>query len=151
MGTHVFIRFAVGAAVVLTLAGCGTNTKTTAGSSVPAASASSEATSAASSSAAPPPVTAASPSGPAAVPPTGEKPTREFVVGKWGTDGDCMLAIELRPDGTSDGPFGNWDYTDGVISFPDDPEFKVNVTVIDGNTMASTNDVGKVTKMTRCP
>ena len=82
----------------------------------------------------------------------GEKPSREFVVGKWGTDGDCDLAIDLRPDGTSDGPFGNWTYTDGVISFADEPDFKVTVTVIDDATMESTNDSsGKTRTMTRCP
>ena len=81
----------------------------------------------------------------------GDKPNRDFVIGKWGTDGDCTLAIDLRPDGTSDGPFGNWTYNDGVLSFPDDPEFKINVTVIDPNTMESTNGSGKTAKMTRCP
>ncbi len=77
-------------------------------------------------------------------------PSREFVVGKWGTDGDCTLAIDLRPDGTSDGPFGAWTYSDGVISFPDDPEFKVNVTVLDDKTMKSANG-DKTSTMTRCP
>lgn len=81
----------------------------------------------------------------------GDKPTKEFVVGKWGTDGDCTLAIDLRADGTSDGPFGNWSYSDGIISFPDAPELTVNVTVIDDTTMESRNDSGKTAKMTRCP
>jgi uncharacterized protein (DUF1684 family) len=61
------------------------------------------------------------------------------------------LAIDLRADGTSDGPFGKWAYADGVISFPEDPEFKVDVTVIDSKTMESTNDEGKTAQMTRCP
>lgn len=83
---------------------------------------------------------------------TGEKPTKEFVIGKWGTNGDCAMAIELRPDGTSDGPFGNWSYSDGVISFPEEPDFKVNVVILDPNTMNSTNATSdKITKMTRCP
>jgi hypothetical protein len=82
----------------------------------------------------------------------GEKPSREFVVGKWGTNGDCELAIDLRADGTSDGPFGNWTYNDGVIGFVDEPDFKVNVTVIDDSTMESTSESsGKTQKMTRCP
>jgi hypothetical protein len=82
----------------------------------------------------------------------GDKPTRNFVVGKWGTDGDCTLAIDLRPDGSSDGPFGAWLYSDGVISFPEAPELTVNVTVVDDETMQSTNgDNGKTTQMTRCP
>lgn len=85
-----------------------------------------------------------------AVPSKGDKPNREFLIGKWGTNGDCELAIDLRADGTSDGPFGNWTYQDGAIGFVDEPDFKVNVTVIDDTTMESTNG-GKVSKMTRCP
>ncbi len=88
----------------------------------------------------------------AATPATGEKPGKDFLVGKWGTDGDCDLAIDLRADGTSDGPFGDWTYTDGVISFADAPDLLINVTVIDGQSMESTNDSsGKTTRMTRCP
>ncbi len=78
-------------------------------------------------------------------------PNRDFLIGKWGTDGDCTLAIDLRPDGTSDGPFGNWTYTDGTIGFVGEPDFKVHVTVIDDKTMESTNGSGKTAKMTRCP
>ena len=74
------------------------------------------------------------------------------MIGKWGTNGDCTMAIDLRPDGTSDGPFGNWQYSDGVISFPEEPDFKVNVTIIDDKTMESTNATNpKAAKMTRCP
>lgn len=95
---------------------------------------------------------AAEATSPAAAPMKGEKPSREFVVGKWGTNGDCGLAIDLRADGTSDGPFGNWTYTDGVIGFVEEPDFKVNVTVIDDSTMESTSESsGKSQKMTRCP
>lgn len=155
-------RLVLGIAAVLALSACGGQTTTTAASSstaAPAATssatqASSSAPTAASSSA---PVTSSAasmtaPSGPGAVPAKGEKPTREFVIGKWGTDGDCMLAIDLRPDGSSDGPFGNWAYSDGVISFPEEPDFKVNVTVVDDNTMESTNATSdKTSRMTRCP
>lgn len=88
---------------------------------------------------------------PPAVPAKGDKPPREFIIGKWGTDGDCTLAIDLKADGTSDGPFGNWSYSNGVISFPDEPEIRVNVTVIDDKTMLSTNSDGKTAEMTRCP
>lgn len=95
---------------------------------------------------------AAEATSPAAAPMKGEKPSREFVVGKWGTNGDCEMAIDLRADGTSDGPFGNWTYTDGVIGFVDEPDFKVTVTVIDDSTMESTSESsGKSQKMTRCP
>ena len=130
------VRFAVGAVAMLALAACGGQTK-------PAADTSTAPSSSASSSPA-----SSSP----ATPPKGEKPTKEFLIGKWGTNGDCAMAIDLRPDGTSDGPFGNWAYSDGVISFPEEPDFKVSVTVIDDNTMASTNATSdKPSKMTRCP
>lgn len=81
----------------------------------------------------------------------GDKPTKEFLVGNWGTAGDCTMAVALHADGTSDGPFGNWTYTDGVISFVDAPDFKVSVTIIDDKTMASSNGEGKTSTMTRCP
>ena len=88
----------------------------------------------------------------AATPAAGEKPGKDFLVGKWGTDGDCDLAIDLRADGTSDGPFGDWTYDDGIISFADAPDLLISVTVIDGQSMESTNDSsGKTTRMTRCP
>ena len=134
------IRFAVGAAAVLALAACGGQTKPSTDAPSPDAS-HAPSSSAASSEVAATPVT---------TPGKGDKPNRGFLIGKWGTNGDCTLAIDLRADGTSDGPFGNWLYSDGVISFVDEPDFKVNVTVIDGKTMESTNG-GKASKMTRCP
>ncbi len=130
------IRFAVAAAAALTLAACGSGT-TSAGPTrdeAPSPATASVATVSTQAAAA-----------------KGDKPTKEFVVGKWGTDGDCTMAIDLRADGTSDGPFGNWSYSDGVISFADAPELKINVTVIDDKTMESLNDSGKTAKMTRCP
>ena len=134
-GICMTIRF-VAATTALVLAACGAPTK-------PAAEVSNAATSSTVSSQ----VATTS----AASPTKGDKPNKEFVVGKWGTDGDCTLAIDLKADGTSDGPFGNWSYTDGVISFTDEPDIKVNVTVIDDKTMLSTNSDGKTAKMTRCP
>lgn len=91
----------------------------------------------------------------AATPAKGTKPDKAFVVGKWGTNGDCSLALDLRADGTSDGPFGNWNYNDGVITFADAPEMKVTVVVVDDKTMESLPDnpgsTGKKQMMTRCP
>jgi len=136
------IRIAVGIVAALALSACGGQTKPAAEASVASATSSTSA-----SSTTPSQVATSSPVAPAA----GEKPTREFVIGKWGTNGDCALAIDLRADGTSDGPFGNWTYSDGVIGFADEPDFKVSVTVIDAQTMESTNDSGKTSKMTRCP
>ena len=135
-------------AAALVLSACGGQSRPAAEST--SATPISAATSAASATSAAPATSAATSASPVGAPAKGDKPTREFVVGKWGTDGDCTLAIDLRPDGTSDGPFGAWTYGDGVISFPDDPEFRVNVTVLDDKTMQSTNGT-KTATMTRCP
>ncbi|MCW1957178.1 MAG: hypothetical protein KIH64_001250 [Mycobacterium sp.] len=130
------LQFAAGIGTVLVLAACSSQTKPVADATASPASS--------------PSATSASPA--PATPVAGGKPSRDFVIGKWGTDGDCGMAIDLRSDGTSDGPFGNWTYTDGVIGFTDEPDFKVSVTVIDDNTMESTNDsTDKKSKMTRCP
>ncbi len=135
------IRFAVVIIAALALTACGGHTKPAADTSVASATSGTPASSATLS-----PVATSSPVAPA----KGDKPTREFLIGKWGTNGDCTLAIDLRADGTSDGPFGNWTYSDGVIGFADEPDFKVSVTVVDAQTMEGTNG-GKTSKMTRCP
>ncbi|HPX37790.1 MAG TPA: hypothetical protein PLH92_13765 [Mycobacterium sp.] len=127
------IRFAVVATAALTLAACGPKAP-------PAASVTAS-----------PIATSTAVSSTAVVPAKGDRPTKEFLIGKWGTAGDCTLAVALRADGTSDGPFGNWTYADGVIGFVDEPDFKVTVTVIDDKTMASSNGEGKTSTMTRCP
>src|SRR3954454_5789207 len=124
------IRLAFGVIAAFALTACGGNTKPVAETSAASATSVASASSTTSSQ-----VTTASAVAPAA----GEKPTREFLIGKWGTKGDCTLAIDLRADGTTDGPFGNWSYSDGVVGFVDEPDFKVNVTVIDAQTMASSN------------
>lgn len=135
-----FVLGILGITVALALAACGGSTKPAADTSTaPAVSAASSAS-----------ITSAQAPASPQVPAAGERPTREFLIGKWGTDGDCMMAIDLRADGTSDGPFGNWTYSDGVIGFVDEPDFKVSVTVIDAQAMESAND-GKTSKMTRCP
>jgi len=132
------IRIVLGAATALfLLAACGSQ---------------SEPATRASESAVPPAASSEAVTTPPAAPIPGRKPNREFLIGKWGTNGDCTLAIDLRADGTSDGPFGNWSYSNGVISFPEEPDFTVNVTVLDDNSMASTNaSSDKTSKMTRCP
>lgn len=132
-------RFVIAAAAAFTVVACGGQTR-------PSADKSETSTSTSASTASSSEVTTS----PAVASGKGDKPTRDFVIGKWGTNGDCALAIDLRADGTSDGPFGKWSYSDGVISFDEEPDFKVNVTVLDENTMESTNE-GKTTKMTRCP
>lgn len=127
-------RFAAGVLAALAVVGCGGPTKTEAGTAAPATDAPARA---ATTDA----VTAAA----------GATPDRSFVVGKWGTDGDCTMAMDLRADGTTDGPFGDWTYTDGVISFAEAPELKITVTKVDDATMTSTNPDGETATMTRCP
>jgi hypothetical protein len=136
------LRFVVAGALSLALAACGSSDKPEAAAS-DAAAAVSEAAPAASE-----PAAAAAPAG---APAKGDKPSKEFVVGNWGTNGDCAMAMNLKADGSSDGPFGNWTYADGVLGFADAPEMKIKVTVIDDKTMESVNDSGKAQKMTRCP
>jgi hypothetical protein len=129
------IRFALAACAALALAACHGNNK-------PADQGSASASAAPASSAA---------AAPAAATP-GSKPPKEFVIAKWGNDGDCKLAIDLKADGTSDGPFGNWSYVDGVITFADAPDMKVNVVIsADGKNMDSVNAQGGKHQMTRCP
>lgn len=87
--------------------------------------------------------------GPAATATAGAAPTREFVVGRWGDDGDCTLAIDFRADGTTDGPFGNWTLDGDRLSMADNPQ-AMTVSVIDQNTMESRLDGGPPRRMTRC-
>lgn len=149
------VRVIVALAGALTLAGCSsqtTGTPTSGTSSSAATSSSAPTSSSATSSADAVTTTSAAPASPAAAPAPGETPPREFVIGKWGTDGDCEMAVDLRADGTSDGPFGDWTYDNGVIGFVEEPDFQVTVKVIDENTMESTNSSSeKTTQMTRCP
>lgn len=85
----------------------------------------------------------------AATPAAGAAPTREFVVGRWGDDGDCTLAIDFRADGTTDGPFGNWTLDGNQLSMADNPQ-AMTVTVVDQNTMESRREGGPPRRMTRC-
>lgn len=86
----------------------------------------------------------------AAAPAKGDMPTKEFMAGKWGQDGDCTLAIDFKADGTTDGPFGNWNLEDGVLTMSDAPQ-KVHVIVVDEKTIESKLDgKGDAKIMTRC-
>jgi hypothetical protein len=132
-------RVFAAAGAVLLLAGCGSADeakKDDAGTETPAAPAE-----------APAVTEAAAPAGPAVA---GAKPTKDFMIGKWGEDGDCTLAIDFKADGTTDGPFGNWSLEDGVLTMADAPQ-KVHVTIVDDKTMDSRLDgKGESKKMTRC-
>ena len=79
----------------------------------------------------------------------GGAPTRDYVVGKWGEDGDCTLAIEFRADGTTDGPFGNWNLEGNRLTMADNPQ-AMTVTVIDQDSMSSVGADGRTRRLTRC-
>lgn len=133
--------FAAAGAVFL-LAACGS-----ANEAEDAGDAAAEATTEAAPAEAPAAAEAAAPVGPAVA---GAKPTKEFMVGKWGEDGDCVMAIDFKADGSTDGPFGNWNLEDGVLTMGDAPQ-KVHLTIIDDKTMDSKLDgKGESKKMTRC-
>ena len=130
-------RFALAACAAFALAGCGSSDK-------PAAPAS-EAPKMAEAA----PAAAPAPAGPVA---KGSPPTKEFVVGKWGDENGCEMAIDFKADGTTDGPFGNWSLTpDGILTMADAPQ-KVHVAMIDDKNMDSwMDDNPKHRKMVRCP
>lgn len=137
------VLFAATAALALTA--CGK-------SETPEAPAASEAASEAATEAAAPAASeaAAAPAGAAAFT-AGEAPSKEFMIGKWGQDGDCTLAIGFNADGTTDGPFGNWNLDAGVLTMADAPQ-KVHIKVVDANKMESRLDgKGEPKMMTRCP
>ncbi len=90
---------------------------------------------------------AAAPAGPVEA---GSKPTREFMLGKWGEDGDCVLAIDFKADGTMDGPVEKWSLEDGKLLMEGMPQ-KMHLKVVDDKTMESQIDgKGEVSKLTRC-
>ena len=127
------------AGAVLLLAGCGGAKEAEETGDV--------ATKAAAPAEAPAAADAAAPAGPAVA---GAKPTKEFMIGKWGEDGDCTLAIDFKADGTTDGPFGDWNLEDGVLTMGDAPQ-KVHLTIVDDKTIDSKLDgKGEPKKMTRC-
>ncbi len=104
-----------------------------------------EATTAASEPAA---TTAAATAAPVAAAP-GSKPTKDFMVGKWGEEGDCALALEFKADGTMVGPFEKWNLEDGVLEMVGNPQ-KISLTVVDDKTMESQIGNDPKHKLTRC-
>ena len=91
------------------------------------------------------PVAAAGPVEPGSV------PTRDFLIGKWGENGDCsVMVIDFKADGTMDGPVEKWNYEDGKLEMVGMPQ-KQHLKVIDQNTMESRLDgTGDPHKITRC-
>ena len=87
----------------------------------------------------------------AGAPPVGTAPTKEFMVGSWGTDGDCELAIGFKADGSMDGPFDGWKLDGNVLTMIGNPQTSA-LSVVDDKTLSATNSAtGKSYKLTRCP
>lgn len=87
----------------------------------------------------------------AATPAAGAAPTKEFMVGKWGQDGDCQMAIDFKADGSMVGPVDKWELDgNGVLTMVGLPQ-KMHLTVVDDKTMESRLD-GKnpPDRLTRC-
>ncbi len=78
-------------------------------------------------------------------------PTKAQVVGSWGDNGDCSLAIEFKADGSMVGPFEKWELDDkGVLTMIGNPQ-KMHLKVVDDKTMESRLDgTGEPHKLTRC-
>jgi hypothetical protein len=130
------LQMVAAASAALLLAACGSADEAAA----PAADLASEA-------ATPEPAAAAAPTGPVEA---GAKPTKEFMVGKWGEDGDCTLAIDFKADGSMDGPVEKWNLEDGKLEMVGMPQ-RMHLTVIDDKTMESRIDgTGDPRKLTRC-
>ena len=132
-------RLVLAATATLALAAC-SESKTAEEAAAPADAA---AASAASASDAGAPAAAAAPA-------AGAAPTKEFMVGSWGTDGDCELAIGLKADGTMDGPFDGWKLEGNVLTMIGNPQTST-LTVVDDKTLSAKNsESGKTFKLTRC-
>lgn len=87
----------------------------------------------------------------AATPAAGSGPSKEFMVGKWGENGDCTLAIDFKADGSMDGPVDKWELDgNGVLTMVGMPQ-KMHLTVVDDKTMESRLDgTGSPRRLTRC-
>ena len=86
----------------------------------------------------------------AATPAAGKAPTKEFMVGKWGQDGDCALAVEFKADGSMVGPVDRWELNGAELTMVGLPQ-KMILSVVDDKTMESRLD-GKdpPDRLTRC-
>jgi hypothetical protein len=91
------------------------------------------------------------PTAAAAVPAAGGVPTKDFIIGKWGDNGDCELAIEFKADGTMVGPFEKWELDDkGVLTMIGNPQ-KMHLKVVDSDNMESRLDgTGEPRRINRC-
>ncbi len=137
-------RIVLAAGAALALAACG-DSKPADEAAAPAADASAAPVIEAPAAASPAAAAAA-----AAAPAAGAAPTKEFMVGSWGTDGDCEMAIGFKADGSMDGPFDGWELNGNVLTMKGNPQTST-LSVVDDKTMsAKNNKSGKSYKLTRC-
>jgi hypothetical protein len=104
---------------------------------------------AAAASEAPMPAAAAATAG-AVVFTAGQPPSKEFMVGTWGEGDKCEMPINFEADGTiKDGPFEKWSLDNGELSMEGAPQ-KLELKVIDANTMESSMEGGSPRQLKRC-
>lgn len=86
----------------------------------------------------------------AATPAKGAAPTKDFMVGKWGEDGECELALDFKADGSLVGPVDRWELNGAELTLVGLPQ-KMVLSVIDDKTMESRLDgTGEPRRLTRC-
>ena len=85
----------------------------------------------------------------AAAPAKGAAPTKEYIVGKWGENGDCTLALEFKADGSMVGPFERWSLAGDQLTMEGNPD-PMTMSVVDENTMESRRKGQGPRKITRC-
>lgn len=72
----------------------------------------------------------------AATPAKGAAPTKQFMIGRWGENGDCSHAIGFNADGTMDGPFERWTLNGPVLTMAGNPQI-MTLSVVDEDTIES--------------
>jgi hypothetical protein len=86
----------------------------------------------------------------AAAPAAGAAPTKEYLLGAWGEDGNCELPITFKADGTMDGPVDRWELNGAVLTMVGLPQ-TFTLSVIDEKTMESrAGGTDEPHKLTRC-
>jgi hypothetical protein len=92
------------------------------------------------------PATAASAPAAAA---SGGAPSKDFMVGKWGEEGGCDMALEFKADGSMVGPFERWELNGSDLTMVGNPQ-TIRLTVIDNDTMQSQVADSAPRKLKRC-
>lgn len=78
--------------------------------------------------------------------------SRDYIVGRWTESDDCADAMDFRADGTLHTPMGEggrWELNGDQLVNVGNPR-ALTVTVIDANTMETSNPEGTRRRVTRC-